>query len=157
MAKFKDDEHTKIWSEGFGEQDFRVPDREENTRVYEGADSDGTDSEETVLLKKDRRSNVVAWLVVFRGKKTEGKYDLTQNDYLIGRGKYCDIILDDEDQELSRLHGRIRFDEVTKKYMYFDCGSANGSKINDTEVQTKELEDNDKIIAGPYTLIFKKI
>jgi hypothetical protein len=154
------DENTRMWeSDEFfaqskgGRRDNHEDD--EGTEYFKG-DSD-KDDEKTEFVKKDRRADLLAWLIVFKGKKNVGKFDLEADDYLIGRARFCDLRLDDDDQELSRLHARIRFDESTRQYMYYDCGSANGSRINGEDVFRKELKDNDRISLGPFEAIFKKI
>jgi hypothetical protein len=152
-----DDESTKIWnSDEFFKSDRNESGRQEEGTTYFGNTGTG-DGEKTEIISKPQRKNLLAWLVVFKGKKSLAKFDLEADDYLIGRANYCDIRLDDEDQELSRLHGRIRYDDETREFIYFDCGSANGSRINDEDSARKILKDNDRINVGPYDLIFKRV
>lgn len=156
-----DDEKTRMFfAENEGDENFRRKQSTESsqTRIWKtSSESRSVDADKTVFLNKQQQSNQLAWLVAFKGKRHIGKFDLTGEDYLIGRASYCDIQLDDEESELSKLHGRIRYDETSRQFIYTDCGSANGSKINGKDVTRKELDDNDRIAIGPFELVFKKV
>lgn len=149
-----EEEKTRVWTpppDDSSESRQDSPESERPTEPYQ------EEEQKTQWTKKQTRAQNLAWIVVFKGKKNLGKFDLEADDYLIGRADYCDIRLSDPDQELSRLHGRIRFDDGSQQFTYYDCGSANGSLLNGEEVSRKELKDNDKLTIGPYDLVFKRL
>ena len=89
-------------------------------------------------------------------ERTEGpnpirEIALTGDQFLIGRGKDCDLRL--RNSEISRHHCllRINGNEVT----IGDLGSANGTFVNDTRVLSHTaLHAGDEIRLGPCKFIF---
>lgn len=79
-----------------------------------------------------------------------------QGECLIGRASNCDLVLDSP--EVSRVHGRIKSQQDA--YHYTDLGSANGSQINNQEVQVNQsygLKVNDLIRIGDFLLLVEAI
>jgi len=142
-----DDEETNEFFEreddfdGFDDDDFG--DDEDEETVFDEEDS----AERTVESGKKRKAEILGFIVVKKGRRKNDKYDLTKNDIIIGRSnKCCDIVMDDED--ISKIHCRIRRDPEKNEFHFFDCGSTNGTMINNEEVHTKILKSHDVITLG---------
>jgi pSer/pThr/pTyr-binding forkhead associated (FHA) protein len=92
-------------------------------------------------------------LVVVSGPG-EGMYcPLGKRTVVIGRDEGTSLQILDE--EVSRKHLQIRFDERTKRYVAFDMRSANGVHINGAQIAGETtLEDGDAITIGKSKLHF---
>jgi len=69
----------------------------------------------------------------------------------IGRLPACDIVL--KDKGASRQHAQIR--EKDGAYTLTDLGSTNGTRLNGHTVQSRQLQDGDRITIGSTTLDFR--
>jgi ferredoxin-NADP reductase len=81
---------------------------------------------------------------------------MSQGEYLIGRASSCDLVLDSQD--VSRVHGRIKYQNA--QYHYTDLGSANGSRINQEDVQVNRnygLSVDDVIRIGDFVLFVETV
>jgi len=70
----------------------------------------------------------------------------------IGRLPDCDIVL--KDRGASRRHAQIRTKAGTSTLT--DLGSTNGTRLNGVTIQTRALEDGDRITIGATVLEFRK-
>jgi adenylate cyclase len=82
----------------------------------------------------------------------EKGYDFQINSGLvkIGRATDNDIIL--EDHKASRYHAEIKRQD--DKFILFDKGSKNGTRVNGVLIKTRPLSNNDKIVIGGFTIAF---
>jgi hypothetical protein len=78
---------------------------------------------------------------------TIGKEVLT-----IGRLAECDVVL--KDKGASRRHAQIRTKDGVATLT--DLGSTNGTRLNGQIVQTRALEDGDRITIGTTTIEFRR-
>lgn len=103
----------------------------------------------------DQAAPVSAWLVVQRGREQGRQFGLaTTGRNSIGRdGAQCDIMLDDS--TVSGLHAQIRWENG--RFVIYDMGSLNHTKINGRDVQRQTLLDNDLIQVGETTMVFKSV
>jgi pSer/pThr/pTyr-binding forkhead associated (FHA) protein len=70
---------------------------------------------------------------------------------VIGRGKDCDVVLDDGNA--SRRHCQIR--KWAGFYKIEDLQSKNGTFVNGEKITTANLSDGDLIAIGDQALVFK--
>ncbi len=70
----------------------------------------------------------------------------------IGRLAECDVVL--KDKGASRRHAQIRTKDGVATLT--DLGSTNGTRLNGQIVQTRALEDGDRITIGTTTLEFRR-
>ncbi len=70
----------------------------------------------------------------------------------IGRMADCDIVL--KDKGASRRHAQLRVDDDVVTLT--DLGSTNGTRLNGQQVQTRQLQDGDKITVGTTVLEFRR-
>ncbi|AGC42729.1 FHA domain-containing protein [Myxococcus stipitatus DSM 14675] len=89
-------------------------------------------------------------LTISEGKDAGKEFVFDQDSVLIGRTSECDVVL--YDPGVSRRHCRLFLDGDA--YSVEDQGSANGTLLNGSAVQTQALEDGDKLTLGPVTFIF---
>jgi pSer/pThr/pTyr-binding forkhead associated (FHA) protein len=87
-----------------------------------------------------------ARLVICNGGFEGMEYELSAEETLIGRNPTTDITLLDEN--ISREHAIILFDEETGAYTVEDLQSTNGTKINGKGARSHELEHGDEIQIG---------
>ena len=87
-----------------------------------------------------------ARLVICNGGFEGMEYELSAEETLIGRNPTTDITLLDEN--ISREHSIILFDEETGAYTIEDLQSTNGTKVNGKGVRSHELEHGDEIQIG---------
>ena len=89
---------------------------------------------------------VSAKLVICNGGFEGMEYELSAEETLIGRNPTTDITLLDEN--ISREHAIILFDEATGAYTVEDLQSTNGTKVNGKGARSHELEHGDEIQIG---------
>jgi hypothetical protein len=70
----------------------------------------------------------------------------------IGRLPDCEIVL--KDKGASRRHAQLRVDDDVVTLT--DLGSTNGTRLNGQQVQTRVLQDGDKITVGTTVLEFRR-
>lgn len=90
-------------------------------------------------------------LVVSRGPETGREVEITAARTTIGRGRDCDLVLDDgtvspHHADLLRQDGR---------YVLIDRGSLNGVYVNRKPVDRVELVDGDEIWIGKVRFVFR--
>ncbi|MBW2270326.1 MAG: FHA domain-containing protein [Deltaproteobacteria bacterium] len=88
----------------------------------------------------------LAYLVVRNGQFEGTRYPLVGEETLIGRNPTTDITLLDEN--VSREHAILAFDEATGAYGFEDLQSTNGSRINGKRVRSGELNPGDFLEVG---------
>ena len=91
----------------------------------------------------------VARLIVIQGPRHD-TYDLGGEEATIGRGKGNTICL--EDGNCSRFHCSV--DSHLDRYRVSDCGSFNGTYLNNTKVDVAFLSPGDKIQVGGTIIYF---
>ena len=74
------------------------------------------------------------------------EYELSSGETLIGRNPTTDITLLDEN--ISREHAIVSFDEETGTYTIEDLQSSNGTKVNGKRIRSVDLVDADEIEIG---------
>jgi len=95
----------------------------------------------------------VASIIIASGKQTGVYYPLGHRTTVIGRAESLLVqILDDQ---VSRKHLQIRYDDKSQRYHALDMNSTNGVFINGRRI-TEEvaLADNDGIRIGNTSLLF---
>jgi len=85
-------------------------------------------------------------LVICNGGFEGMEYELTSDETLIGRNPKTDITLLDEN--ISREHAIVLFDEENEGYTIEDLQSSNGTKVNGKRIRSAELADADEIEIG---------
>ena len=88
----------------------------------------------------------MAYLVVTNGQFEGTTYRLGQEETLIGRNPTTDITLLDEN--VSREHAIVAFDEASGAWCFEDLQSTNGSKINGKRVRSGEIGPGDSLEVG---------
>ena len=113
------------------------------------------ESEPTLVLGEAKPS--FAWLVMLHGPRRGRLYHLRAEGTSLGRGATNDIIVDDE--AVSRFHSRLFAEPVFDKFQFYvqDLASANGTFVNGLRVVRQVLHDEDRIVVGQATLVFKQL
>jgi Inner membrane component of T3SS, cytoplasmic domain len=110
--------------------------------------------ERRTIRKKDKAAGpTLGWMVVKSGQGAGKEYKITGEITNIGREMSNEIVV--QDDEVSRQHSRLRVEEG--KFVIYDLGSANGTYVNDEQVQKAVLEDGDRVRVGVTELTFKKV
>ena len=99
------------------------------------------------------RSAMRGVLVICNGGFEGMEYELSSEETLIGRNPTTDVTLLDEN--ISREHSIILFDEETSGYTIEDLQSTNGTKVNGKGVRSADLVPGDEIEIGHtrFTLV----
>lgn len=101
-----------------------------------------------------RGQPAMAWLAVTRGPWQGRQFGLDRGRNTVGRdATRCDIALDDE--AVSGEHARINFERG--QFVIYDLASTNGTFVNNRRIQRQALIDNDVILMGNTTLVFKQV
>ncbi len=90
-------------------------------------------------------------LIFKPGTANVEQFEINQNEVMIGRGKNCDIILNDK--KASRKNSIIK--RVGLNFIIQDLESANGTYVNGNKVQEAELSGEDLIRVGSVEFQFK--
>lgn len=166
MAKgIKENDETEFWDE-YDENpssnrpgSFNEDDDETNTdrRAELGGRGVYGDDDGVTVSQKKKKPEILGFLVVKKGKRKNDKFDLTKEDTIIGKNpRCCDIALDDD--EISKIHCRIRRDPDKNEFHFYDCGSTNGSLVNGEGVHHIVLKSHDKILLGENVeLVFVQV
>lgn len=98
--------------------------------------------------------NLVVKLVFEPGQANHLEYELKDEEISIGRGKSCDIVLNDK--RASRKNSVVR--RLGSGYVIQDLGAANGTWVNGNRVeQQQELSGGDRIRIGDTEFEFRAI
>ena len=95
----------------------------------------------------------MASIIIASGENAGQHYPLGHRTNVIGRAESVPIqILDDQ---ISRKHLQIRYDEKSDAYVAMDMSSKNGVYINQNRIKTETaLQENDSIQIGNTELLF---
>jgi hypothetical protein len=75
---------------------------------------------------------------------------LKEGEYTFGRGRDASILIKDIDETVSRMHFKLIVKEGLLKIK--DLDSANGTRVNDIDIEEAELKKGDTIAAGKVLL-----
>jgi pSer/pThr/pTyr-binding forkhead associated (FHA) protein len=91
-------------------------------------------------------------IIAREGQLTGERWTLSEEEFLIGRGSDCHLIL--PERQVSRYHVRIIYEDG--RYILHDLGSKNGTHLNGVQIQgSAPLRDGDEIqIALCVKLLF---
>lgn len=89
-------------------------------------------------------------LVIPAGKANHQNFPIQKDQVSIGRGKDCDIILDDK--RASRVNSVI--ERRGSGYVIRDLKSANGTYVNGVRIEEQELSGDDRLRIGDVELRF---
>jgi diguanylate cyclase (GGDEF)-like protein len=104
-------------------------------------------------LQKYRLDKKLPTLFILRGGDAGLRIPLTKDCVTLGRTVEADLVFHDE--QISRRHAQIRYEEESQTYYLGDLGSTNGTFLNDRPVTKDEaLKDGDKIFIGTTILKF---
>ncbi len=79
------------------------------------------------------------------------RHELEKSEIVLGRSRDCDVRL--EDPNVSRRHAEIRREDGA--YWVVDLGSTNGIEVNGRRVDRARLTDDDRIVLGRTSVVFK--
>jgi hypothetical protein len=82
----------------------------------------------------------------------ERQEPISEEVVTIGRLPDCEIVL--KDKGASRQHAQIRSKDG--EYVLTDLGSTNGTRLNGQTVQSRRLEDGDRITIGTTAIEFRR-
>ena len=86
----------------------------------------------------------MAYLLVLKGMNPKENIPLEKDQVVLGRNASCDIVFPASDFAVSREHARII--RSAGQYFLEDCGSRNGTYLNNQAVTARTpLRDNDRI------------
>jgi hypothetical protein len=102
--------------------------------------------------KVEPTSGGVASLVI-HDNATERTVPLSREVMTVGRLPDCDIVL--RDSGASRRHAQLKRDG-SGAWTITDLGSTNGTKLNGTTVQSRALQEGDRIVIGATVLEFRR-
>jgi hypothetical protein len=91
----------------------------------------------------------LAWLELTAAPFT--RHAITTTPWRIGRGRNCDLVLDDH--SVSRLHAEIRCSDQGVLTLH-DLESLNGAFVNDTRIDAIQLREGDAVDIGDVGLRF---
>ena len=95
----------------------------------------------------------MAKLAIYRGSTLDRHLDLAERDYRIGRGEQNDIVLEDSNKGVSRLHAELRFEGG--RFVVTDLNSQNGVWLEGKKVPRVALEPGAPVTIGPYQLVLE--
>lgn len=92
-----------------------------------------------------------ASIIIVSGEDSTAEYPLNRTiENLIGRGKECQIQLDDP--RASRIHARFVFSDG--QWMIIDSGSRNGTVVNGSKTDSAVLANGTMLSIGDTELLF---
>jgi len=93
----------------------------------------------------------VATLAVYRGEQLLRKVELGETPMRIGRAPENEIVLEDANKGVSRMHAEIRYEDG--RYIILDLNSQNGVWIREHRVRVDPLPADVPVTVGPYRLV----
>lgn len=91
-----------------------------------------------------------AMVLINRGENMGSRFLITDEGATIGRAGESAIFLDDV--TVSRVHAVI--EKIENSFQLRDCGSLNGTYVNNGSVSTVVLQTGDEIQIGKFHLLF---
>lgn len=91
-----------------------------------------------------------ALLIVCFGPGEGARYLLNSDQVYAGRHPKSDIFLDDV--TVSRRH--VLFERRNNEFFVHDCGSLNGTYVNDELIEEVKLNNRDEVRIGKFRFIF---
>lgn len=91
-----------------------------------------------------------AMVLIYRGENKGSRYLVTKDGISIGRSPKSGIFLNDV--TVSRSHAVI--ERSALGYLLRDCGSLNGTYVNNTSINEVEIRSGDEIQVGKFHLLF---
>lgn len=104
------------------------------------------------VIKTARKTPTTAVLRVLRGPQIDMVYPLKKDSYTIGRDPKCDIFLND--MTVSRTHATITRSDAG--YRIEDANSFNGVWINNKNIDSSTLQNDDIIQIGVFCLLYEE-
>lgn len=101
-------------------------------------------------LEEPREREVAAYLIVLSGGSAGRMYKLSDREYTLGRSADVDITLNDDG--ISRAHARI-VRRPDGSMAVVDLDSTNGTFLNGDRVADRALQDGDRLLIGPVTIL----
>jgi pSer/pThr/pTyr-binding forkhead associated (FHA) protein len=95
----------------------------------------------------------VAFLAVYRGDQFVQRVELGESPIRIGRAPENDLVLEDKDKGVSRIHAEIRFERG--RPVIVDLNSQNGVWVGDRRVRVDPLQFSVPLTIGPYRLVLE--
>jgi predicted component of type VI protein secretion system len=93
----------------------------------------------------------VPTLAVYRGEQLLRKVELGEAPMRIGRAPENEIVLEDANKGVSRMHAEIRYEDG--RYIILDLNSQNGVWIREHRVRVDPLPVDVPVTVGPYRLV----
>lgn len=114
------------------------------------------EANDTVLLRRDSRSEYFAWLVELAGPRAGTTYPIGRERTVVGRSADSDIRL--EDNSISSQHAALLRDKETQSFILHDLASSNGTLLREERIISPyPLRDGDIITVGRSKLYFMEI
>lgn len=107
-------------------------------------------ADRTVIEEIQSSGSDKAMVLIHRGENKGSRYLVTHNGISIGRSTKSGVFLDDV--TVSRAHALI--EKSASGYFLRDCGSLNGTYVNNTSINEVELCSGDEIQIGKFHLLF---
>lgn len=95
-----------------------------------------------------------ATLLVIQGADQGLRFELDGSEITFGRGALNPIRL--RDDEVSRTHAHIRFEESASGFVVSDRGSSNGTFVNGERIKSRTLKNGDQIAVGTTSFLFQE-
>jgi len=131
---------SKVVSFGGGRKDERKPEPVQRTAL--------------TRIIEDKKTKIIddtkVELEIVEGDGKGEIIPLKEGEYTFGRGKDARILVKDNDDTVSRVHFKITVREG--RISIKDLNSANGTRVNDIEIEEAELKKGDTITAGKVLL-----
>lgn len=108
----------------------------------------------TTKIVEDKKTRIIensqATIEILSGESRGDVVHLKEGEYTFGRGKDAVILIRDSDGTVSRVHFKITVKDG--RVSIKDLESANGTKVNDIEIDEAEIKAGDRIEAGRAVL-----
>lgn len=122
----------------------------DKTIILSPAEVEVETKEEKIVIPIEKMKEKHPTLLVLKGPNKGDKYQVDKDEITLGRHPESDIFLDDI--TVSRNHAKIRTENGS--FEIEDAGSLNGTYVNNKQVDTAKLEDQDEIQIGKFKLMF---
>jgi hypothetical protein len=120
--------------------------------LLEGYLSAASGEEKATLDEILNGSREKSMLIIFKGPAKGSRYLITRGGATIGRSQESEIFLDDV--TVSRSHAAITYDDQKSHFVISDRSSLNGTYINGSICETKNLSHGDEVQIGKFHLLF---